>query len=46
MEDIVPIMMLANKKKLKVGDQEAERKVTEKVRMKAELMIKRVGRIG
>ena len=38
MEDIVPVIMLATKKKWKVADREAVRKVTEKVRAKAELV--------
>lgn len=44
-EDIVPVIMLAQRKKLKVGDNAAEEKVAEKVRLKAEIMVKSAGKV-
>lgn len=44
-EDIVPVIMLAQKKKFKAGGQAAEDKVMEKVKAKAEIMVKSAGRV-
>jgi replicative superfamily II helicase len=42
-EDIVPVIMLAQKKKIKAGDQAGEDKVLQKVRSKAEIIVKSAG---
>ena len=44
-EDIVPVIMLAQRKKIKVGDSAAEAKVIEKVKVKAEIMVKSASKV-
>jgi replicative superfamily II helicase len=44
-EDIVPVMMLAQKKKSSVGGKAAESKVRDKVQAKAEIMVKSAGKV-
>jgi hypothetical protein len=44
-EDIMPIIMLAQRKKLKVGVDATEQKILEKVRTKAEIMVKSAGKV-
>lgn len=44
-EDIIPVMMLAQRKKISAGDQAAESKVMDKVKAKAEIMVKSAGKV-
>ncbi|ETN46287.1 uncharacterized protein HMPREF1541_00471 [Cyphellophora europaea CBS 101466] len=44
-EDIMPVIMLAQKKKLKVDGVTNDDKVLEKVRVKAEIMVKSAGKV-
>jgi hypothetical protein len=44
-EDIMPVIMLAQRKKLKIGEDATEQKILEKVRTKAEIMVKSAGKV-
>lgn len=44
-EDIAPVIMLAQKKKFQVGGKAAEDKMMEKVKAKAEIMVKSAGKV-